>query len=281
MISLKTKYDLLAIEGLQKPLQEISKTCRGLGIDFFIVGAIARNIWLAANDEKASGTKDIDFGVYVPNKEIYINLRSALIENYGYTLVESNAFCLIDSDGRQIDLLPFGEIEEYGEVTLEGKGLNLVRLDGFKEAFVAGSIDVEIGEDQYRSCSIPGVVLLKMIAFDDRPERRIKDIIDINSICLVYPLIESNHIWEEHSDLYGNEELEHFDVGMIVLGREIAKLIASNKELNLRVRSIIEKAISGESTFLTNMIENAEEETITQKRSILQNIHRGLTTELQ
>lgn len=274
---LKTKYELLAIEGMQKPLQEISKACNELGIDFFIVGAVARNIWLSANEGIPSGTKDIDFGVYIPKEEVYNKLRNLLIENYDYKPAKSNAFCMIDSDGKQIDLLPFGEIEEYGELAIEGKGLNLIRLDGFKEAFEMGAVEVIIGDDQYRTCSIPGIVLLKMIAFDDRPDRRKKDIIDINSICVNYPEIETDYIWDEHSDLYGNEELEHIDVGMIVIGREIKKLIASNRNLFQRVITIIENAISGESTFLNHMIDNSKEESISQKRNILQNILRGVT----
>jgi len=41
---LKTTYDALAVDGLKKPLTEISLACKRLAINFFIVGAIARNI---------------------------------------------------------------------------------------------------------------------------------------------------------------------------------------------------------------------------------------------
>jgi len=62
-----------------------------------------------------------------------------------------------------------------------------IALDGFKEAYSA--TEVKIGEEVYKSCTIPAVVILKMIAFDDRPDRRIKDIKDINLICKYYPVI--------------------------------------------------------------------------------------------
>ncbi|MEZ5055515.1 MAG: hypothetical protein R2879_00615 [Saprospiraceae bacterium] len=109
---LTTNYDLLKVEGLKTPLQEISEACNILGINFFIVGAIARNIWLAANKENATGTKDLDFGVCVPDEETYNELRNKLIEDYNYQPKKGNAFCLITSEGIQVDLLPFGEIEK-------------------------------------------------------------------------------------------------------------------------------------------------------------------------
>jgi hypothetical protein len=62
---LKTSYESLAVEGLKKPFQEIATACKIHGINFFIVGAIARNIWFATNDERPTRTKDLDFGVFV------------------------------------------------------------------------------------------------------------------------------------------------------------------------------------------------------------------------
>ena len=273
---LRTTYDSLAVEGLKKPLEEITIACKSLGINFFIVGAIARNIWLAANNERPSGTKDIDFGVFVADIETYNKLRKILIKKFHYTPNRENAFCLITSESQKIDLLPFGEIEQDGEVRVKGVGLTSVRLDGFKEVFERGTVDVEIGEEIYRSCSIPGVVILKMIAYDDRPERRGKDVQDIEAICQNYPTIEDENIWANHSDLYDGD-LEHFDVGMIVLGREMSRVISANDELRTRVIAILNKAISLESGFISIMIKDPVQETIDQKRHILRNILRGLT----
>jgi len=273
---LKTTYDSLAVEGLKKPFEEIATVCKNHGINFFIVGAIARNIWFATNDERPTGTKDLDFGVFVTDVDTYNELRETLINDYQYTPSKGNAFCLITPEGIQIDLLPFGEIEQDDEVSVEGVGLTTVKLDGFKEVFERGTIDVEIGTETYRSCSIPGVVILKMIAYDDRPDRRGKDVEDIAAICQHYPTIEDDNIWVNHSDLY-DDELEHFDVGMIVLGREMNKMISDNDKLRKRVVDILNNAISLKSGFIPIMIKNPEVETIDQKRNILTNILRGLT----
>ena len=156
---LRTTYDSLAVEGLKRPLEEVATVCKNLGINFFIIGAIARNIWLATNDQRPSGTKDIDFGVFVADIATYNQLRETLASDFDYTASRENAFCMITPDGKPIDLLPFGEIEANSEVQVKGVGLTSVKLDGFKEVFERGTIDVEIGQEIYQSCSIPGVVM--------------------------------------------------------------------------------------------------------------------------
>lgn len=273
---LRTTYESLAVEGLKQPLEEISYACQALGINFFIVGAIARNIWLATNDESPTGTKDIDFGVFVADVITYNKLRKTLINNFNYTPIKENPFCLRTPENKQIDLLPFGEIEEKSEMRIEGVGLTSVKLDGFLEVFERGRIEVQIGEKIYQSCSIPGVVILKMIAYDDRPERRGKDVEDINAICRHYPTIEDENIWANHADLY-NGDLDHSEIGWIVLGREMNTMISDNSHLQSRVVEILNKAISLQSGFISIMIKDSRKETIDHKRVILKNILKGLT----
>jgi predicted nucleotidyltransferase len=206
----------------------------------------------------------------------YNDLRKTLIKDFQYTASTGNAFCLISPERIPIDLLPFGEIEYADALNVEGVGLTSVKLDGFKEVFERGTMEVKIGSETYRSCSIPGIVILKMIAYDDRPGRRGKDIEDINAICQHYPTIEDEHIWVNHSDLY-DDELDHFDVGMIVLGREMSRMISDNKNLRKRIFEILNKAINLETDFISVMIKDPLKETIDQKRNILTNILRGLT----
>jgi len=247
-----------------------------LGIDFFGVGALARNIWYVQNEEYSRGTKDIDFGVYVANEGEYNQLCGKLIEDYKYTIVSTNAFCLISPQGVQVDLLPFGEIENEGKVVIEGKGLVSINLDGFKEAFEYGAVGATVENDNFKVCSIPSVVLLKLIAFDDRPERRPKDSIDINSILMHYPQIETELIWEGYNFLYEDDEKTHDEIGIEVLGFEISKIISNNEDLKNRVLDILDKAVKLKSKLAELMIQNAEKETIKMKLDILQSLQNGI-----
>ena len=140
-------------------------------------------------------------------------------------LQQQMPFVLFRIKERNLTYCPFGEIENDGRVLIEGSGLTSINLDGFFETYKSGLVTTEIEEDTFNVCSIPAVVLLKLIAYDDRPERRPKDPIDISSIINHYPEIETNLIWDEYSFLYDDDDKSHEQVGVEVLGYEIGKII--------------------------------------------------------
>lgn len=174
-----------------------------------------------------------------------------------------------------IDLMPLSDKAKNGEIILEGSGMTKIRLDGFEEAYKKGSINTQLESEIYRACSIPGIVILKLIAYDDRPDRRIKDIIDITRICKYYPDLETDLIWENHNELYV-DDLSHDEVGMIVLGREMNNIISENDELKSRIIQILDKAINRKSAILELMITNNLTETLDEKAIILTRIKQGL-----
>ncbi|MGK0314081.1 MAG: CII-binding regulator of phage lambda lysogenization HflD [Saprospiraceae bacterium] len=83
-------------------------------------------------------------------------------------------------------------------------------------------------------------------------------------------------IWEEHCDLYGGE-LSHDQVGLIVLGRLMNRIMESNAELTERIISILDKAIEGESDILEHMLTDNHIETLDEKAAILELIKQGIT----
>lgn len=266
----------LAISGLQRVLNEVQDCCTTLDIDFFIVGALARNIWYVQHDAPAQGTQDVDFGIFVPDVDLYQKLRQCLQEKYNYTAGFENAFCLISSQGLQVDLLPFGAIESGDYIMVEGHGRSKLELEGFEEVFQYGLVEAKIGSATFKASSIPGVVLLKLIAYDDRPEHRVKDLKDINAICQYYPEVETNFIWNEYFDLY-TDDRNQTTVAMLVLGQELRKLIGFNQKLFHRIKSILENALRSASDFPQQMISDPIKETEEEKRHWLRCIYDGLT----
>ena len=73
-----------------------------------------------------------------------------------------------------------------------------------------------------------------------------------------YPDIENLFIWEEYSFLY-EKDFSHEDIGIKVLGYELAKIIINNEKLIDRILNILDKAISLESNLAMNMVKNAYE----------------------
>ncbi|WP_338769044.1 hypothetical protein WAF17_09070 [Bernardetia sp. ABR2-2B] len=264
----KLLYNALQTSSLKQVINDLRKVCKKLNIDFFAIGALARNIWYVSNEKEARGTRDVDFAVYISDEESYQSLKKELIENYKYTQTTSNAFCLISPHNVELDLLPFGEIENDDRVKIEGKGLTTLNLDGFLETYKFGLKEFEIENEKLKICSLPAIVLLKLISFDDRPEERIKDAKDINSILLHYPNMETDLIWDEYNFLYDNEK-SHQQVGIETLGYEIAKIIVQDEKLTKRVTNILKKAILKQSRLSIQMIENSIKETIEDKINLL------------
>jgi predicted nucleotidyltransferase len=272
---------LLNAKSVKRIIEDLREASSNLDIEFFAVGALARNVWYMENKEDARGTKDVDFGVYVPNHQIYQSLKDMLIANFGYNEISTNAFCLISPyEKLPVDLLPFGEIENQGKVITEGSGLVSINLDGFSEVYEHGLLSKLIEGVKLSICSIPSVVLLKLIAYDDRPDNRPKDPLDINSIFIYYPDIESEKLWGEYNFLYDDEKT-HDEVGISVLGYEISKIIFSNDTLIERVISILDKAINSESQLAEKMIQNPVEETVKSKQDMLVFLRNGIVSGLE
>jgi predicted nucleotidyltransferase len=221
---------------------------RGLAkfkVDFYLVGAVARDVWMNAINkiEPRRTTGDIDFAVFINNIETYDELREHLINDEGFFPYKGNNFVLIWKGRTQVDLLPFGAIEdENGRVTTNGIGLTNISLQGFAEIYEEGLPELNLeGEHQFKFCTLPGIVLLKMIAFDDRPEHRRDDIKDISDILNHFFDMYDEEIWANHSDLFGEEEIDLKELAARVMGREIKKIAKRNPKLHERVTNILEK----------------------------------------
>ncbi|MBL4869028.1 MAG: hypothetical protein JKY67_21905 [Pseudomonadales bacterium] len=90
-------------------------------------------------------TTDIDFGIRVGNWEIFNAIKNSLIDlGFKTTRYEHR---LLDAGGRQIDIVPFGEIEDsQANINWPPNGdLQMVVL-GFQEAIDHAEV-VRISED--------------------------------------------------------------------------------------------------------------------------------------
>ena len=226
-------YELLDV--LQKGFQHF-------GIDYYLVGAISRNAWMNGLHRivPRRTTTDIDFAVLINDKGRFEELMSHLIKNENFVGSKENAFVLIWKNGYQVDLLPFGAIEdEDRKVSIIGTGFTSVDVPGFLEIYEGELPEIDINNHRLKCCSLPGIVLLKLIAWDDRPELRSGDIIDIADILKYFFDMYTDEIYENHHDLFQYDEMELIDIAAIVLGREIKKIACRNKELENRLLHIL------------------------------------------
>lgn len=276
-MSYKINFDALRQDGLKPLFEALERGFKSLGIDFYLVGAIARDTWFAHKGISPLGTKDVDFAIYIPSKEDYEKLKKYLSDKEGFNTSTQNEFVVFSPEGLQVDLLPFGEIEVEGKVMLEGKGLTQIAVNGFREVYELGTSIVEFGNEQsFKVCTLPGIVILKLIAFDDRPEVRTKDIKDIALILKYYFDIESDIIYDSHNDLFEDDR----DTPLIaarVLGRQIKPILNRSEELKKRIITIMESEISkDEKSKIAELMANGTNNTIVEALEILKEILKGV-----
>lgn len=252
-------------------------------IDFYLIGAVARDVWMNGinNITPRRATGDIDFAVFISKIGAYENLIEYLIENESFQPYKGNAYVLIWNNRVEVDLLPFGAIEdEYAK--LSGLGLTNINLQGFTEVYEIGlpTIDLE-GKNQFKFCTLPGIVLLKLIAWDDRPEARRDDIKDICDILNHFFSMYDNEIWENHSDLFSEENADLKHIAARVMGREMSKIAMKNEALFERINKILETNTSNipNSKMAIIMIEYFEN-TIEESVLLLRQLRLGFAENL-
>lgn len=283
MTSYKIDYKQIRLEPqMAEMLDAIGQALDLFGIDYYLIGAVARDVWMSGIHKKTprKTTGDIDFAVLINDKGVYEKLREHLIEKADFEPSHENAFVLIWKDKTQVDLLPFGAIEdENRKVTVTGTGFTTVDVPGFSEVYEEGLPQMELAErHQFKCCTLPGIVLLKLIAWEDRPEVRRDDIIDISDILHHFFDMYDEEIWSNHSDLFDTENENLKWIAARVMGREMKKIAQRNIQLYERIQNILEtNATDVQNSRMAEIMVAYFENTVEENRQLIEQIKKGFT----
>lgn len=232
-------------EGLKEILEILESVFSQTGIDFYyLIGAIARDIWFSQERISSRTTRDMDFAIMVSDIDQFKETKQILIEQHGFTTVSWNEFTL-QNQGITIDLLPFGALEVMDGVTIqEGIGMHHIKVNGFKEIAKAGTMPYTTDDKTFQVATLPSIILLKLIAYDDRPEKRQKDPADIAGILSAYFEIEQNLFFDTHYDLLDQVDEGNELISAKLIGRQIKYILIENDFLKERLINILNKHIA-------------------------------------
>jgi predicted nucleotidyltransferase len=172
-------YKRLSIPYFKEVFDLIDAVFREFGINFYLVGAnaIALQILKKSNSKPPRGTKDIDFAIMVPTIAKFEEIMDRLV-SIGFVRAKNAPNTLIFKNGATVvDILPFGKIEEEFTENFNQRRIDLHVL-GFSEV-LADSESVLIEDLLVDVPSLPGMVVLKLVSYQDRPEDRQNDVYDI------------------------------------------------------------------------------------------------------
>ncbi|MDG2432321.1 nucleotidyl transferase AbiEii/AbiGii toxin family protein [Flavobacterium sp.] len=248
-----------------------------LQIAYYLVGANARDVQLyKAGIKPSRGTADIDFAIMVPDFDGYNSILERLC-TLGFSKTAENYRLYFDQTNTIIDFMPYGAIEQDYTVNFIEREISLSVL-GFKEV----GEKAELFTPTEESYSIPvspveGILILKLVAWSDKPETRTKDLEDIATLLKHAWDFYETEAYEHHLDLF-DADFEQNKTAARIIGRKMKPILEQNQKLKQTIITILTESIqpkkraqNPEITLAKNMDKTIEEVT-----AILELILKGI-----
>ncbi len=232
-------------------LRDIDTVCKRHSIPFFVVGATARDIIFNAlfTIKTSRASLDIDFGIRVQRWDDFEIVITDLTQTGKYQR-DPNQSQRLRSSHTIIDIVPFGDIEvPKGAIAWPPQNDFIMSTVGFNEALVH-SIDVVVSnspEVLIKVSSIPGLAIMKLIAWNDKYPNRKKDAGDF--LFMLNKYINAGNemrLYDSDSDL-SSDQLEYDLASARILGRDAGK-ICSEEAFRL-INRILEREFETDSQF--------------------------------
>ena len=231
-------YKELAIPYFKESFDCIDEVMQNLQVPYYLIGVSAIALELLKEGIKPGrGTKDIDFAVMISSMKDYEQISAALVLK-GFNKVDAPWTFYSPKFKVAIDLLPFGEIEEKYSANFNERNTDLHVL-GFREV-LEEAVHVQIEEKIANIPPLPGMVILKLIAWSDRPEERGDDLPDILRIIQHYYLLKWDEILEQHFDVLDKDPFDQLLIAAEVLGRNSRLYLQKSKVISERVLKVLE-----------------------------------------
>lgn len=244
MTTLSQSYKELAIPYFKEVFEIIDKVMIKHSVPYHLIGVSAIALELLKKGIKPSrGTKDIDFAIMISTLDEYESISSSLQEE-GFNKVKAPWTFYSDKYNVAIDILPFGEIEEKDTVKFNERYSDLHIL-GFKEV-LEDADEVQIEDKIVNIPPLPGMIVLKLVAWSDRPEERENDLADILRIIEHYFDHNFDEIVEHHHDTFPDDGFDQLLIAAEVLGRKSKQYLEKSEALAERIRKVLETNLNDE-----------------------------------
>lgn len=221
------------------------------------------------------GTRDIDFAIMTPSHDAYKKVCIALLEN-GFREQNFPYRFYAERFNVVIDILPFGDIEQNHTIRFSDRKIEMHVL-GMREV-LAEAISIPIEDRKVRIPSLPGMVILKLVAWSDRPENRENDLADILKIIQHYFELAFDDIVKHHNDTFPEDgEIDKMLVAARVLGRKANSILKKSIPLMENVMQTLEANLGEmQKSAIAKRWAREKDWTVKYAHRVLQNFHMGI-----
>ena len=232
------------------------------GVPFLLVGATVRQLIL--NDyyeiEERRKTQDVDFGVMLSDWDSYERLADALVNSGGFRreVKKRPHEFRFGAERNWIDIIPFGAISQGNAIAWPPERASIMNVTGYDDVFRA-AVEIDFGGGvRISSASLPGYVLLKLFAWNDRPNERKKDLQDIWHILEHYYVAGEieDRLHTQHPDLLDLPSEKFCNlVGARILGRDLQAL-CSTTTLEALKQLLDRECAKGDNSIILTVFED-------------------------
>ena len=222
---------------LEDIVNGLGKHFKSLDVDFFIVGAKARDIISKESGVELSRrkTSDVDFGLFVDSWDTLDAMRELFRNDENIELnPDKKNKVRYYYKGTPFDLVPFGGIEDAdGKVSWPPCYDTIMTVIGYEEALKSAKV-IAIGDTEVKVVTPEMLVALKIVSWDENPARD-RDAQDINYIMENYENIDAdveNCLFDHYLDILDRFEHDHHLSSLAIMGIRIARF-ASEEHIDL------------------------------------------------
>lgn len=257
-MSYNISSDNLSNPLLKDLLKELNGFFGSIGVDFYIIGATARDIILSnlhglVPERK---TADLDIAIAISDWNQFQSIEESLPNKEGFTKSKEQKQRFFYKDIYAIDIVPFGDVsEDDGNIYWPPDETIAMSVWGFPETADA-TISIEIdGEFAVEIASLPGLFLLKLVAWKDRHLSDSKDAYDIALLLINYLDINTERAVDEHYDLYEVDNFDQVIAGAQLMARDVKLLLRNNENtINYLIEILTEEIRLAEESQLINQL---------------------------
>jgi predicted nucleotidyltransferase len=240
-MSYKINSDKLAHPLLKPILQELDSYFNKLKIQFFVIGATARDIVMEIHNEKSGRlTHDLDIAIAINNWTQYAEVEKGIMTLEHFEKDKKQKQRFIYKENFQLDIVPFGDIMKENDKIFwppdEQIAMSVLGFPEVRDELIQVRIDEEF---EINIISLAGIFVLKIVAWRDRHNRGNKDADDIGFILINYLGIYEEKALEKYEEIYETEDFYTITAGAKLLGDDLYEILKINGNTKNAITQIL------------------------------------------
>ena len=245
---------------LKQVLEKLSGFFEETNIEFYIIGATAREIIMSIHDEYGGrATLDLDIAIAITNWDEFGRMETGIVELKDFEKDPLQKQRFIYRSTFKVDIIPFGKIKQEDDKIFwppdESIAMSILGFEEVQKATEKVRIDEHL---EIEVASLDGIFLLKLFAWQDRNQLHNRDADDIAFIINNYLAINQERASNEYYEqIFLEEEFNLRSAGAKLLGIDIAKSIGENQRIKIITKDILNEQLSLEerSRLINQIIE--------------------------